>query len=61
MPDHIAFRFVPFVVETCGYMDKEAVKFVNRLWAIAAESGRISICALGDAAAFVEGVVPLRS
>ena len=42
VPDHAAFRFVPFAVETCGYMGKEAVKFVNRLRDIAAESGRIS-------------------
>ena len=41
VPDHAAFRFVPFAVETCGYMGKEAVKFVNRLGDIAAESGRI--------------------
>ena len=41
-PDHAAFRFLPFAVETCGYMGKEAVKFVNRLGDIAAESGRIS-------------------
>ena len=39
MPDHAAFRFVTFAVETCGY--KEAVKFVNRLGDIAAKSGRI--------------------
>ena len=31
----------PFAVETCGYMGKEAVKFVNRLGDSAAESGRI--------------------
>ena len=36
-----AFSFVPFAVETCGYMGKEAVRFVNRLGDIAAESGRI--------------------
>ena len=41
VPDHAAFRFVPFAVETCGYMGKEAVNFVNRLGDIAAESGRI--------------------
>ena len=41
VPDHAAFRFVPFAVEACGYMGKEAVKFVNRLGDIAAESGRI--------------------
>ena len=41
VPDHAAFRFVPFAVETCGYMGKEAVKFVKRLGDIAAESGRI--------------------
>ena len=41
VPDHDAFRFVPFAVETCGYTGKEAVKFVNRLGDIAAESGRI--------------------
>ena len=33
--------FVPFAVETCGYMGKEAVQFVNRLDNIAAEIGRI--------------------
>ena len=32
----------PFAVETCGYMGKEAVKFVNRLGDITAESGRIT-------------------
>ena len=31
VPDHAAFRFVPFAVETCRYMGKEAVKFVNRM------------------------------
>ena len=41
VPDHAAFRFVPFAVETCGYMGKEAVRFVNRFRDIAAESGRI--------------------
>ena len=41
VPDHAAFRFVPFAVETSGYKGREAVKFVNRLWDIAAESGRI--------------------
>ena len=41
VPDHAAFRFVPFAVETCGYMSKEAVKFVNRVGDIAAESGRM--------------------
>ena len=41
MPDHAAFRFVPFAVESCGHMGKEAVKFVNRLGHIAAESSRI--------------------
>ena len=39
--DHAAFRFVPFAVEMCGYMGKEAVKFVNRLGDIVAEIGRI--------------------
>ena len=39
VPDHAAFRFVPFAIQTCGYMD--AVKFVSRLGDIAAESGRI--------------------
>ena len=39
LPEHATFRFVPFAVETCGYMGKEAVKFVNRLGDIAAESG----------------------
>ena len=41
VPDHAAFRIVPFAVETFGYMSKEAVKFVNRLGDIAAESGSI--------------------
>ena len=41
VPDHPAFRIVPFTVETCGYMGTEAVKFVNCLADIAAESGRI--------------------
>ena len=41
VPEHAAFRFVLFAVETCVYMFKEAVKFVNRLGDIAAESGRI--------------------
>ena len=26
VPDHAAFRVVPFAVETCGYMGKEAVR-----------------------------------
>ena len=60
VPDHAAFRFVPFAVETCGYMgnDSEAVKFVNRLGDIAAESGPHSqgcICAMGNAAAVGDG------
>ena len=42
VPDHAAFRFAQSAVETFGYMGKEAVKFVNRLGDIAAESGRIS-------------------
>ena len=41
VPDHAAFHFLPFAVETCGYMGKEAAKVVNRLGDIAAESGRI--------------------
>ena len=41
VPDHDAFRFVLFAVETSGYMGREAVKFVNRLGDIAAESGNI--------------------
>ena len=41
VPDLAAFRSLPFPVETCGYMGKQAVKFVNRLGDIAAESGRI--------------------
>ena len=41
VPDHAAFQFVPFAVETCGYKGKEAVKFGYRLGDIAAESGRI--------------------
>ena len=41
VPDHAAFRVVPFAGETCWFMGKEAVRFVNRLGDIAAESGRI--------------------
>ena len=26
VPDHAAFRFVPFAVKTCGYMGKEPVR-----------------------------------
>ena len=37
----LPFRFLQFAVETCGYMGKEAVKSVNRLGDIAADSGRI--------------------
>ena len=40
-PDHAAFSFVPFAVETYGCMGKEAVKFVNRLGDPAGESCRI--------------------
>ena len=40
-PDHAAFLLVLIAVETCGYMGKEAVKFVNHLADIAAESGRV--------------------
>ena len=57
VPDHAAFRFVPFGVETCGYMGKEAVvKFLNRLRDIAAESGCIPKGAfVGNAAAAADG------
>ena len=41
MPDHAAFRFVQFAVETCVNTGKEAVRFVNHLGGIATESGRI--------------------
>ena len=41
VPEHAAFRFVPFAVETCGYTGKQAVKFVNHLGDVAAQSGRI--------------------
>ena len=39
--DHATFRFVPFAVEACGYMGKDAVHFVNRLGDITVESGPI--------------------
>ena len=29
VPDRAAFRFMLFAAETCGYMGKEAVRFVN--------------------------------
>ena len=41
LPDHDGFRFVPFAVETCGYMGKGAVRFVACLGDIVPESGRI--------------------
>ena len=41
VPGHVAFRFVPFAVDTCGYMGKEAVACVKRLGDSAAESGNI--------------------
>ena len=41
VPDHAAFTFVPFAVESCGYMGKAAVAFVSELGAVAADSGRI--------------------
>ena len=47
MPDRAAFRLVPFAVEMCGHIGKEAVNFVNRLGVFAAESGRIPKGALG--------------
>ena len=40
-PDHAAFRLVPFAVETCGNICREAVKSVSRLGDITAESGLI--------------------
>ena len=58
VPDHAAFRFVPFAVEACGYMGKEAVKFVNRLGDTAAENGRIpkgAFVRCGSAAAVGDG------
>ena len=39
--DHAAFRFVPFQVDTCGYIGKDAVRFMNSLGDITAENGRI--------------------
>ena len=42
VPDHAAFRFVPFAVESCGFMGKAAVRFVGQLGDVAAASGRIS-------------------
>ena len=41
MLDHAASQIVPSAVETSGYMDKDAVSFVNHLGNIAAKSGRI--------------------
>ena len=41
VPDHVQFDFVPFAVESCGYMGEAALKFVDRLASVAAESGRI--------------------
>ena len=55
LPDHAAFRFVQFAVETCWYMGKEAVRFVIRLGRIAGESGCI------PKGAFVRWAVQLMS
>ena len=41
VPVHAAFQFVPFAAGKCGYMGKEAVRFVSRLGDITSESGRI--------------------
>ena len=41
VPDQAAIRLVPFAVESWGYMGKEAVRFVNRLGDVVADSGRI--------------------
>ena len=42
VPSHVEFQFVPFAVESCGYMGKAALGFVGRLGDVAAGSGRIS-------------------
>ena len=42
VPSHAEFRFVPFAVESCGYMGKAAVGFLSELGDVAAENGRIS-------------------
>ena len=47
MPDHAAFRFMPHAVETCRYMGKHAVNFLNHLGDVAAESDlipRLHLC-----------------
>ena len=41
VPDHAAFWFLLFEVETCVYMGKEAVRFKNRLEDIRAENGLV--------------------
>ena len=41
MSDNASLLFVPFAVETYGYIGKEAFRFVNCLGDITAESGRI--------------------
>ena len=52
-------KLVPFAVEPCGYVGKEAVKFVNCLGDIAAKSTRAEsqgcIRALGNAGAAGDG------
>ena len=40
--DHAAFRFVPFAVESCGFMGKAVVRFIGQLGDVAAASGHIS-------------------
>lgn len=41
-PDHALFRFVPFAIESCGYVGKAAVRFIGPLGDVAAASGRIT-------------------
>ena len=41
VPDHAAFRFVPFVAEACGYMGTDKSLNMNQRVGTAAESGRI--------------------
>jgi len=56
MPDHAAFRVVPFVVETCGYVGKEAVRWGHHSqeWA----HSQAWICAADNAAAASEFGLP---
>lgn len=42
MPDYAAFTFVPFAVESCGYLGNAVVAFSSELGEVAAAGGWIA-------------------